>query len=63
MGRQYIHLATGLPGDSEVISGMRKQSSIFIYINLEQSLEGESKFLFTTNCLTILWMVSNSSSH
>ncbi|TIB67838.1 hypothetical protein E3Q23_04095 [Wallemia mellicola] len=39
MGRQYIHLATGLPGDSEVISGMRKQSSIFIYINLEQSLE------------------------
>lgn len=44
MGRQYIHLATGLPGDSEVISGMRKQSSIFIYINVEQSLKGESKF-------------------
>lgn len=41
MGRQYIHLATGLHHQSEVVSGMRKSSTVFIYIDVDRLLKGE----------------------
>ncbi len=36
MKRNHIHLATGLPSSSHVISGMRKSSQIYIYINTKK---------------------------
>lgn len=33
MKRQHIHMASGLPKDSEVISGMRNSSQVYIYID------------------------------
>ena len=33
MGRTHIHCAAGLPGDNGVISGMRKSSQVYIYLN------------------------------
>ena len=33
MNRTHIHFASGLPDDSAVISGMRKNCNIYIYIN------------------------------
>merc|ERR1712218_244679 len=36
MNRNHIHLATGLPSSSHVISGMRKSSQIYIYINTKK---------------------------
>lgn len=37
MGRNHIHLSPGIVGkDSQVISGMRKNSNIFIYIKKDQ---------------------------
>ena len=36
MRRNHIHLATGLPSSSNVISGMRKSSQIYIYINTKK---------------------------
>lgn len=33
MKRQFVHFAKGLPGDSAVISGMRSNAQILIYLN------------------------------
>lgn len=33
MNRNHIHFASGLPGEDGVISGMRKSSQVYIYIN------------------------------
>ena len=38
MNRQHIHFASGLPGDDGVISGMRRDCDILVYINLERAL-------------------------
>lgn len=40
MGRNHIHFSTGLPEDGKgVISGMRSDAEILIYIDIRQSLE------------------------
>ncbi|TIA87339.1 hypothetical protein E3P99_03229 [Wallemia hederae] len=49
MGRQYIHLATGLPHESEVVSGMRKSSTVFIYVDVEQLLKDNIKLYKSLN--------------
>ena len=33
MNRNHIHFASGLPGDDGVISGMRKNSQVYIYVD------------------------------
>ena len=33
-GRNHIHMAVGLPGDEGVVSGMRNQSSVHVYVNV-----------------------------
>lgn len=38
MKRQHIHFAKGLPGDKEVISGMRKNCEVLVYVDVEQML-------------------------
>lgn len=47
MTRQHVHLAQGLPG--EVISGMRKSSQVFIYVNVEKAIEDGIVFYESEN--------------
>lgn len=42
MSRNHIHFSKGLPGDSGVISGMRKGCQVCIYIDLEAAMAGRS---------------------
>ena len=46
MGRNHIHLAKGLPGKSEVISGMRASSQVVIELNMVKAMCGEDKIPF-----------------
>uniref|UniRef100_A0A3Q2LGK4 2'-phosphotransferase n=1 Tax=Equus caballus TaxID=9796 RepID=A0A3Q2LGK4_HORSE len=41
-GRTHIHLATGLPGDPGVISGIRPNCEVAVFINGPLALAGES---------------------
>lgn len=49
MSRNHIHFATGLPTDRAVISGMRKNCQIYIYINLALALQEGILFYKSTN--------------
>ncbi|CAG8839621.1 6053_t:CDS:2, partial [Gigaspora margarita] len=49
MARNHIHLATGLFGTESVISGMRKNCDLFIYINLSKALEDGIRFFRSAN--------------
>ena len=43
MGRNHVHCSTGLPEDKEsVISGMRKDAELLIYIDVRRSLEDKA---------------------
>lgn len=49
MKRQHIHLATGIPGDNTVISGMRHDAQVHIFIALDKALAGGVKFYESEN--------------
>ncbi|CDS02868.1 hypothetical protein LRAMOSA00271 [Lichtheimia ramosa] len=49
MQRHHVHCATGLPGDSGVISGMRKTSEVFIYIDMAKALQDGIPFYRSKN--------------
>ncbi|KAJ1952526.1 tRNA 2'-phosphotransferase [Dipsacomyces acuminosporus] len=49
MDRTHIHFATGLANDEKVISGMRKNSSAFIYIDIEKALSDGIEFFISEN--------------
>lgn len=49
MNRNHIHFAVGLPSDETVISGIRKDVDILIYINLKKALECGIKFFKSSN--------------
>ncbi|PBP26600.1 hypothetical protein BUE80_DR002522 [Diplocarpon rosae] len=51
MSRDHIHFSTGLPEDKQgVISGMRNDAEILIYVNIKQSLEDSN----------VLWWLSEN---
>ena len=47
MGRQHIHLAPGMPG--EVVSGMRKSSSVVIVVDVAKCLDAGMRFFRSKN--------------
>lgn len=49
MKRNHIHFAIGLPGNSKVISGMRKSAEVFIYINLKLAIADGVQFYRSIN--------------
>ena len=50
MKRNHIHMAIGTPEDDGVISGMRSNCEIIIYINLKKAMErGGLIFYFSSN--------------
>lgn len=40
MNRNHIHMAAGLLGESDVISGMRKTCNLYIYIDAAKAIQG-----------------------
>ncbi|XP_063001758.1 tRNA 2'-phosphotransferase 1 [Elgaria multicarinata webbii] len=49
MGRTHIHLAPGLPGDVEALSGMRNNCEIAIIIDVSKALAGGIAFFRSAN--------------
>lgn len=49
MKRNHIHFAKGLPSDKTVLSGIRKDCQIFIYIDLAKALREGIKFFKSSN--------------
>lgn len=49
MKRNHIHLAKGLPGEDGVISGMRKNCEVYIYINTRLCAEDNIRFYESAN--------------
>ena len=47
--RKHVHFACGLPGDKEVISGMRSTVDLFIYLDIQKALVGGLKFFISDN--------------
>jgi len=49
MNRQHIHLAQGLADELGVISGMRKSSSVLIFLDVARALHAGIKFYISAN--------------
>ena len=49
MKRNHIHFAKGLPGDSGVISGMRQNAEVRIYIDIEKAISDGFEFFESSN--------------
>ncbi|KAI8145377.1 phosphotransferase KptA/Tpt1 [Fennellomyces sp. T-0311] len=49
MRRHHIHCATGLPGDTGVISGMRSSSQVYIYIDMAKAMDDGIVFYRSSN--------------
>jgi 2'-phosphotransferase len=49
MGRQHVHFAKGLPGESNVISGMRSDVQILIYVDIDKMLQDKIKIYESEN--------------
>ena len=49
MARTHIHMATGYPDDSTVISGARSSADVFIIIDMEKALSDGIEFYHSTN--------------
>jgi 2'-phosphotransferase len=49
MSRTHIHLATGYPSDSNVISGARNSANVFIIIDMEKALADGIEFYRSSN--------------
>ncbi|KAK2958104.1 putative tRNA 2'-phosphotransferase 1 [Blattamonas nauphoetae] len=49
MGRQHIHFSQGLPGDSGIISGMRRECNVIIYIDVKKAMDAGIVFFISEN--------------
>ncbi|PVV02659.1 hypothetical protein BB560_002882 [Smittium megazygosporum] len=49
MNRQHIHLSPGMPGNSGVISGMRSNATVFIFIDTKKALDDSIPFFISDN--------------
>ena len=49
MGRQHIHMSTGIPGDKQVISGMRNTSQIVISVDMTKAIRDGIPFYRSSN--------------
>ncbi|KAF9328047.1 hypothetical protein BG006_008733 [Podila minutissima] len=53
MNRNHIHMASGLLGESGVISGMRKSCNLYIYIDTVKAIQDGIKFFRTSNSVIL----------
>ncbi|XDV37634.1 hypothetical protein PO909_007208 [Leuciscus waleckii] len=49
MSRTHIHLAPGLPGEGEVISGMRQSCELAVYIDVAKAMSDGIEFFWSEN--------------
>jgi 2'-phosphotransferase len=49
MNRTHIHFATGLPDNEQVISGMRRSATVYIYIDVETCMDDGIEFYKSAN--------------
>jgi 2'-phosphotransferase len=49
MARTHIHLATGLPQDNGVISGMRRTATVYVYVDPEACIRDGIEFYISDN--------------
>ncbi|KAK9760483.1 tRNA 2'-phosphotransferase [Basidiobolus ranarum] len=49
MSRNHIHFASGLFGEDKVISGMRRNCTVFIYVDLKKALQDKIQFFKSSN--------------
>jgi len=49
MNRTHIHFATGMPGESGVISGMRTHCSLIIYVDAAKAMKDGIEFFKSSN--------------
>lgn len=49
MKRNHIHMASGLPGEGGVISGMRSSCQVIIYIDVAKAMEAGVRFFKSSN--------------
>ncbi|KAK9329480.1 KptA family-domain-containing protein [Lipomyces starkeyi] len=49
MKRNHIHLAAGLPGETGIISGMRSNSDVYIYVDIKKAIEDGIRFYKSEN--------------
>lgn len=49
MRRNHIHMAVGLPGDNQVISGMRRSCDVYIFINVPLAMKDGFEFYRSEN--------------
>lgn len=50
MKRLHVHFSSGLPTDGEVISGMRRDVNILIFLDVRKALEGNASVFFSCVC-------------
>jgi 2'-phosphotransferase len=49
MSRNHIHLAPGIPGEKDVISGMRNSCDVIIEIDMGKAIEDKIEFFVSSN--------------
>ncbi|KAG4126060.1 hypothetical protein ERO13_D10G134300v2 [Gossypium hirsutum] len=49
MKRLHVHFSSGLPTDGEVISGMRRDVNVLIYLDVRKALEEGMKLYISDN--------------
>jgi inhibitor of KinA sporulation pathway (predicted exonuclease)/RNA:NAD 2'-phosphotransferase (TPT1/KptA family) len=49
MGREHVHFAKGLPGDAQVISGMRKNAQVLVYLDVAAALRDKLPLVMSAN--------------
>jgi len=49
MSRQHIHMAIGIPGDNQVISGMRTTSRVVISVDMTNAIHNGIPFYMSSN--------------
>lgn len=59
MNRNHIHFATGLLGEEGVISGMRYNCTVLIYLDLEKALKDGITFFKSENGVVLSEGVNN----
>jgi 2'-phosphotransferase len=49
MSRNHIHLAPGIPGEKDVVSGMRSSCDVIIEIDMEKAINDKIEFFVSSN--------------
>mmetsp|Transcript_5757 Transcript_5757/g.10043 ORF Transcript_5757/g.10043 Transcript_5757/m.10043 type:complete len:187 (-) Transcript_5757:1031-1591(-) len=59
MTRTHIHFAPGMPGENQVISGMRNSCDVYVYIDTERCAQDGIEFFRSSNGVILTAGVNN----